>query len=471
MRDLILFLSLLQTIFASLFSLKPPSQDDFYKAPAGFKAAKPGDILKTRKSPNKPSSLYALVEVQNSWQLLVRSEDSFGNPNAFVTTIIQPKNADPSKVVSYQNWEDASNINCSPSYGLQLGAPLSTILTQLDMTFIVPPLKSGYYVVLPDYEGPKSTFGVGRQSGKATLDSIKAVLKTKDFSGINDDAQVAMWGYSGGTIAAGWAATLQPKYAPELKKNLIGAALGGFVINITATAEATDSTLFAGLIPNALNGLANEFPDFKKRMYEVVEKRYEGALQQGTQHCLGGAILHFAFDQVFTGDHRYFEQGYGLLEEEVFNRTILGNSLLYMDQEYLPDIPIFVYHGSLDGIVPIPDVHGVYKNWCDWGIDSFEFAEDSLNGHLTEIVVGAPAAITWLDARFDGQPVVEGCKKTTRITNFSYPNISDSTRNFFKGILDSLTASQLGPGVTSDNVTLSGLTGFMGGLSKFKKSV
>ena len=89
-----------------------------------------------------------------------------------------------------------------------------------------------------------------------------------------------------------------------------------------------------------------------------------------------------------------------------------------MGQEYLPDIPIFVYHGSLDGIVPIPDVHSVYKNWCDWGIDSFEFAEDSLNGYLTEIVVGAPAAITWLDARFDGQPVVEGCKKTTRITNF-----------------------------------------------------
>ena len=165
-----------------------------FTAPAGFKAAKPGDILKTRKSPNKPSSLYAPVEVQNSWQLLVRSEDSFGNPNAFVTTIIQPKNADPSKVVSYQNWEDASNINCSPSYGLQLGAPLSTILTQLDMTFIVPPLKSGYYVVLPDYEGPKSTFGVGRQSGKATLDSIKAVLKTKDFSGINDDAKVVLWG-------------------------------------------------------------------------------------------------------------------------------------------------------------------------------------------------------------------------------------------------------------------------------------
>ena len=77
-------------------------------------------------------------------------------------------------------------------------------------------------------------------------------------------------GYSGGTIAAGWAATLQPKYAPELKKNLIGAALGGFVI--TATAEATDGTLFAGLIPNALNGLANEFPDFKRECMKLLKK-------------------------------------------------------------------------------------------------------------------------------------------------------------------------------------------------------
>ena len=33
-------------------------------------------------------------------------------------------------------------------------------------------------------------------------------------------------GYSGGTIATGWAAQLQPRYAPELKGQLIGAAVG-----------------------------------------------------------------------------------------------------------------------------------------------------------------------------------------------------------------------------------------------------
>ena len=281
MKTLVVLCTLLSIIFASPLSLKSPLVDDFYNPPRGYESAKLGEILKLRKTPGKISSLFIPVEVKNSWQLLVRSEDSFGNAAAIVTTVIEPFNADPSKVVSYQSWEDAANIECSPSYGMQFGAPLSSVQTQVDMIFIVPLLNKGYFVVLPDYEGPKSTFGVGRQSGKATLDSIKAVLKTKDFSGINDDAQVAMWGYSGGTIAAGWAATLQPKYAPELKKNLIGAALGGFVINITATAEATDGTLFAGLIPNALNGLANEFPDFKKRMYEVVEKDMKELYNRG----------------------------------------------------------------------------------------------------------------------------------------------------------------------------------------------
>lgn len=120
-------------------------------------------------------------------------------------------------------------------------------------------LDQGYYVVTPDYEGPKSTFTVGLQSGKATLNSIRAVLSSGNLTGIDSDAEVMMWGYSGGTIASGWAAAIQSEYAPELGENLIGAALGGFVTNITATAEATDGGLFAGLIANALGGLGNEY--------------------------------------------------------------------------------------------------------------------------------------------------------------------------------------------------------------------
>ena len=97
--------------------------------------------------------------------------------------------------------------------------------------------------------------------------------------------QKSPWGYSGGSLASGWAAALQPKYAPELKKNLIGAALGGFVTNITATAEATDGTLFAGLVPNALSGLANEYR-IQRNTLPKVSKAATDNLRQGTEHCI-----------------------------------------------------------------------------------------------------------------------------------------------------------------------------------------
>ena len=62
-------------------------------------------------------------------------------------------------------------------------------------------------------------------------------------------------------------------------------------------------------------------------------------------------LFFTAEDQYFTGDDRAFPGGYGLLKEGVVNKTILENNLMQMDKDYLPDIPIFVYHGALDSIV------------------------------------------------------------------------------------------------------------------------
>lgn len=218
---------LIQGVFAAVIAPVKPSQDNFYTPPDGYENLKVGTILKFRNTPFPLSGIINTVNVQNSWQLLVRSEDTFGNPNAIVTTVIQPFNATSDKVVSYQTWEDAANLDCSPSYGIQYGADLTTLISLFEMYFMSALLDQGYYVVTPDYEGPKSTFTVGLQSGKATLNSIRAALGSGNLTGIDSNAEVMMWGYSGGTIASGWAAAIQSEYAPELTDNLIGAALGG----------------------------------------------------------------------------------------------------------------------------------------------------------------------------------------------------------------------------------------------------
>ena len=168
-----------------MIGLTPPSKDSFYSPPVGFATAKPGDILKLETLP--------VLLVVYIYPLLLKRLATFNQirrlfwkSNAFVATLIQPLNANPSKLVSYQSWEDASHIDCSPSYGMQFKSPATTVTTQIDMTLIVPLLQNGYYVIIPDYEGPKSTFTVGRQSGKATLNSIRAALQTGAFSGIKN---------------------------------------------------------------------------------------------------------------------------------------------------------------------------------------------------------------------------------------------------------------------------------------------
>lgn len=70
-------------------------------------------------------------------------------------------------------------------------------------------LANGWFVNVPDYEGPLASFTAGVLSGHSTIDSIRAVFNAKHILKIDKDARFAMWGYSGGALASEWAAELQ----------------------------------------------------------------------------------------------------------------------------------------------------------------------------------------------------------------------------------------------------------------------
>ncbi|CAI5760721.1 unnamed protein product [Candida verbasci] len=426
--SLFLFFSI---VYSATLRLIPPSQDDFYKPAPGYEDAQLGDILKYRPTPQLITSFYFNFTLKNSWQIQYRSEDTFGNATAIILTVMEPYNADPSKVYLYQTFEDSSNIDCSPSYGFQNNAPYSTIASQIDLTFLGPALMKGYYVISPDYEGPKSSFTAGWQSGRATLDGVRTALKSFNITGIDSDAQVMLHGYSGGSIATGWAASLQSTYAPELKENLIGACVGGFVTNITATASAVDGGLLSGLTALALNGLSNEYPEFQKIVYEKISPKWNETFAEGEKDCLVDSVFAFMGDEMLMGDDPFFPGGYDLLKIPYVNQVVQENCLMNLNETYLPEIPIFIYHGTFDEVVPIKDVRVVVDNWCSRGIESLEFAEDLLNGHISEQLIGGPAAWTWIEKMFEGGEPVKGCSHTTRIENIMYPNISDDTFEYF----------------------------------------
>ena len=426
--------------------LKPtlPLEDDFYNKPDNVDDYAEGDIIRWRNAPLMIRSIYYPVNVKNAWQFLVRSTDSRGNATAIVTTVLEPYDADPTKLLSYQFAEDSASPNCSPSYSILFGANMDTVIAQAEMILLSTGLSRGWYVVAPDYEGVQSAFTVGRQAGHATLDSIKAVLTTQNTTGIDPDAKVAMWGYSGGTIASGWAAQLQPKYAPELKDNLIGVAVGGWVTNITLTAQATDGTLYAGLIPNAINGIVQEYPEMRLTLNEYIREDRKDWFFEAANKCLLPSILSYAFHNFFSGHNAYSKIGWDIFNLDVVKNIVDYNTLALTEDEGVPEIPMFVFHGTEDEIVPFSGAQRAYENYCDWGIDSLEFAVANTTGHILEVVEGSAAAIKWLEDRFSGKPVVQGCKRTVRSTNLEYPGADLAYYQLVRTLFTSIPGGEIG---------------------------
>ena len=155
--------------------LVPPSQDPFYTPPLGYKRANAGAILRSRAIHYNGT----VDNVESVHQLLYRTVDVLGNKIATVATILQPRKANASRVVSFQEYEDAPWIDCAPSYAdIQLN---SNAMTNIYLSAL---MNKGYYVVLPDFQGPDSAYLCGGTSGLGVLDGIRATLTSGNLTGV-----------------------------------------------------------------------------------------------------------------------------------------------------------------------------------------------------------------------------------------------------------------------------------------------
>lgn len=214
----------------------PPSEDPWYTAPDGYEDASPGEVLRNRTAPGDLVSVVG-SNCSAAYNLLYRTTASQGNATFAVTTVLVPKNAATNALLSYQIPYDSAYINSSPSYALYQGVEND----------IKVALGKGYYVTVPDYEGPLASFTAGHMSGYATLDAVRATLNAAEIYDLPDDTLYATWGYSGGALATEWAAELQLDYAPDL--DFAGSAMGGLTPNVTSVLISINMRASAGLAP------------------------------------------------------------------------------------------------------------------------------------------------------------------------------------------------------------------------------
>lgn len=139
----------------------PPKQDPWYNATDGFEGAELGSVLRVRQAPGDILTIFSLAET--AYNLLYRSTDSRGLASWAVTTILSPRNAvtapdGSSALLSYQIDYDSANLDASPSYILSTVSLFNGGGHGPDqliyVTDIQKALGNGWYVTVPDYEGP-----------------------------------------------------------------------------------------------------------------------------------------------------------------------------------------------------------------------------------------------------------------------------------------------------------------------------
>ncbi|EMC95418.1 hypothetical protein BAUCODRAFT_35405 [Baudoinia panamericana UAMH 10762] len=393
-----------------VYSILLPTQDPFYQPPTGFENRTPGAILRTRRI---EASYFGLIpDAVRAYQLLYRTTAINGSAIATVTTIFKRPQAMTDRFISLQCPYDgaAKSGCCQPSYNYRLFAPQDDIINSVDFLSLQALLMDGYIVSSPDYEGPDSAFGAGRLCGMAVLDSMRATAKFwKTLKLTSNKPLIVGYGYSGGAIALGWAASLHALYAPEL--HVAGWSLGGTPANLTGTLASIDGTLFAGFIPQALVGLSSPSA-YGAQLIPVYNRIFtpygKTILNIATRICGVENLFTFEFKQIQVPSVQTL--GTRLLHQPTI-AAVLQDSITGLRVNETPIAPVYMYHAMQDEIIPYANASALGRTWCENGA-SVQFVSVANGGHATAGNLGFAGSLAFITAAFN-DTTPKGCTQTT----------------------------------------------------------
>jgi len=261
----------------------PPSQDPFYIPPTGWQDAANGAVLASRQVVTSLAQAVPLSTTLNitSYQVLYRTTGAVGDAQATVVTLLIPPSARKNQLVNYAIAYDTAEWDCSPSYALQPGTPSNGAVTQ-EEPLILGFLVAGWTVAVSDYEGPRAVYTNGHLEGRQFLHGVRAALNFPPAQ-LSADTQIAQVGYSGGAMASGWGAILSGTYAPEL--NIVGTAIGGVPVNVTAILQHLDGGPASGTIFAAIAGNIAAVPSFASTWNQIATSTGQAAVNTASTIC------------------------------------------------------------------------------------------------------------------------------------------------------------------------------------------
>lgn len=393
-----------------------PSKDPFYEPPAGFQHATPGTVLRSRDV--ELGFLGLIPQKVRATQLLYRTTDRHGEPEATVTTVLIPAKhttRQPRHVVSYQCAIDAVSSRCFPSYSLRHRAKAVGSLSQLEYLLMAAAVAEGWVVSVPDHEGPNGMWGTPHEPGYRVLDGLRATLNFEQF-GLAADSKVGLWGYSGGGLASAWAAEMYNDYAPEL--NIVGAVLGSPVGNLGNTFRRLNGSKFSGLPALVISALAKTYPGLQRVVEEHATEEGRATLKRLERMTTVEAIVRMFRADMDDLVRPPLEHVLAMPEvQEVFEAIRLGRTV--------PTPPVLLVQAVHDSVINVDDIDELAHLYTEGGA-AVTYHRDLFSEHMLLHPMSAPMTLRWLTDRFADRPLDAHIIRTTWPTLFNpitYPGM------------------------------------------------
>ncbi len=226
---------------------------------------------------------------------------------------------------------------------------------------------------------------VGRALGPNVLDAMRAARELDPVT-LPVEGPAAIIGYSEGGAAAGWAAQLQPTYAPDVP--LAGVAAGAAAANLEAAGPSLDGSFFSFFIAYGGIGYAAAYPELELDPYLTPMAR------AGIERLRRSSV----FDAIRSGPR--FVRASDLTQPNVLElpewRARLRENRL---GDIVPEAPVLLHHARRDQIVSFEHSVNLRDDWSAQGGDVRLYITRGGVDHMSGAVAGTPVALDWIARR------------------------------------------------------------------------
>jgi hypothetical protein len=361
----------------------------FYVPPDPLPEVAPGQVIRAEEA---DAYLVPGVRIRaRVWRVLYRSTAATGEPTAVSGMVLVPKGGlirrgrreqIPRPLIGYAVGTHGIGDAAAPSRLLARGLDWESGL-------IAMVLARGWAVALTDYQGLGTpgdhTYMVGRALGPNVLDVMRAARELAPLE-LPEGGPAAIIGYSEGGAAAGWAAQLQPTYAPDVP--LTAVAAGAAAADVETAGPSLDGTFFSFFIAYGGIGYAAAYPELDLDRYLTPLAR-DGIATLRESNIIQAAI--FGPRYVRAADLTQPN----VLELPEWRRRLRENRL----GRTAPASPILLHHARRDQIVSFVQSQNLRDDWQKLGADVRLYVTRGGVDHISGALAGTPVALDWIARR------------------------------------------------------------------------